>query len=264
MTIDLEGVRAETPGTDHVAHFDNAGAALMARPVLDALTGHLALEATLGGYQAEARAAGAIAKTYDGVARLLKCGRDEVAIVENATVAWSMAFYGLARSLRPGDRVLCATAEYASNYIAYLQVRQRTGIVIEAVPNDRDGALDCAALAAMIDRRVKLIAVTHVPTNGGLVNPAAAIGAIANRHSIPYLLDACQSVGQMPIDVAEIGCDMLSVCVAVTNWSTEAAGIAQLRRSKTLPPVAFDPFGDGRWEDVHRGALSTRAAGVPC
>ena len=63
---------------------------------------------------------------------------------------------------------------------------------------------------------------------------------------------------------AGMGCPAHPLCAAVTNWSTEAAGIAQLRRSKTLPPVAFDPFGDGRWEDVHRGALSTRAAGVPC
>jgi cysteine desulfurase/selenocysteine lyase len=207
-TIDLAKVRADTPGVAHVAHFDNAGSALPPRPVTDAVIGHLDLESRVGGYAAEALARRRIEFTYDAVAALVNGHRDEVALVENATVAWRTAFYGL--RFGPGDRILTSVAEYASNYIAYLQTAARTGSTVEVVPDDPDGQLDVTALERMIDGRVRLIAVTHVPTNGGLVNPAAAIGRVARAAGVPFLLDACQSVGQIPVDVAAIGCDMLS------------------------------------------------------
>lgn len=130
--------------------------------------------------------------------------------MENATAAWQAAFYGLASSFRPGDRILTAEAEYASNYIGFLQMAARTGASVEMVPSTESGELDTAALENMIDERVKLIAVTHVPTNGGLINPAAAIGRVARAAGVPYLLDACQAAGQVPLDVEAIGCDMLS------------------------------------------------------
>jgi cysteine desulfurase / selenocysteine lyase len=208
MSIDLERVRRDTPGCDQVLHFNNAGASLMPRPVLDALVGHLRLEAQIGGYEAADRAAAAIDHVYDALARLLNCRRDEVAFLENATRAWDMAFYAI--PFARGDRILTGMAEYASNYIAFLQVAGRTGAVVEPVPNDAHGQISVEALRRAIDDRVKLIALTHVPTNGGLVNPAAAVGRVAKQARIPYLLDACQSVGQMPIDVEAIGCDILA------------------------------------------------------
>src|SRR5689334_14728220 len=208
MTIDLARARRETPATDHLLHFNNAGAGLMPQPVLDAVLDHLRLEAAMGGYEAETQAAAALERTYDVAAALLHCTRDEIAVVENATRAWDMAFYSV--PLEPGDRILTAQAEYASNYIAYLQVARKTGATVEAIPNDESGQISVAALRDAIDDRVKLIAMTHVPTNGGLVNPAAAVGRVAREAGVLYLLDACQSVGQMPIDVQAIGCDMLS------------------------------------------------------
>jgi len=206
--MDLERIRAETPGTKHVVHLNNCGAGLMPQPVLDAVKSHLDLEANIGGYEAAAQANEAIEHCYDAIATLLNCHRDEIAVVENATVAWCAAFYGM--RFQKGDRVLTAAAEYASNYISYLQLKERVGIEVEVVPNDNAGQLDVNALANMIDDKVRLISVTHAPTGGGLINPAAAIGKIARRAGIPYLLDACQSVGQMPLNVEEIGCDMLS------------------------------------------------------
>ena len=207
-TLDLARARAETPGVSTVVHLNNAGAALMPAPVLAATIGHLERESAIGGYEAHAEADAAIEATYAKAAGLIGARADETAFIENATRAWDMAFYGLA--FAAGDRILTGAHEYVSNYLAYLQVARRTGAVIEVIPNDESGQVSVEALERMIDRRVKLIGLTHVPTNGGVVNPAAAVGRVARAAGIPYLLDACQSVGQMPIDVDVIGCDMLS------------------------------------------------------
>lgn len=208
--IDLARVRADTPGTANVVHLNNAGAALMPRPVVQATVDHLEREAAIGGYEAHAEADAAIEATYGKAASLIGAEADEIAFIENATRAWDMAFYGLAATFSAGDRILTGAHEYVSNYQAYLQVAKRTGAVIEVIPNDNTGRVSVEALERMIDRRVKLIGLTHVPTNGGVVNPAAAIGKVARSAGIPFLLDACQSVGQMPIDVKAIGCDLLS------------------------------------------------------
>jgi selenocysteine lyase/cysteine desulfurase len=180
----------------------------MPRSVLDAMVEHLRLEAAIGGYEAADRVAPEIERVYDSIARLINARRDEIAVVENATRAWDMAFYAL--RLGPGDRILTSVAEYASNYIAFLQVCRRTGAVVEPIPDDEHGQLSVEALREALDERVKLVAVTHIPTNGGLINPAEEIGRVTRAAGKPFLLDACQSIGQIPVDVAEIGCDMLS------------------------------------------------------
>jgi cysteine desulfurase/selenocysteine lyase len=240
--IDLDRIRADTPAADRLVYLHNAGAALMPVCVVEAMKGHIDLEAEIGGYAAADRQADRLAGVYSSVARLLKASADEIAITPNATVAWQMAFYSLA--FRPGDRILTAEAEYAANYVAFLQVARRTGARIEVVPSDAAGVVDVTALESLIDDRVKLIAITWVPTNGGLVNPAAAVGQIATRRGIPYLLDACQAVGQMPVDVEAIGCDMLSATGRKFLRGPRGTGFLYVRRRllERLEPPTIDHF----------------------
>lgn len=238
MAIDIARARAETPSCAKVAHFNNAGAALMPRAVLDAQIDHLRLEGEMGGYEAAAAAADKIAEAYAAVARLLNCTTEEVALVENATVAWNQAFHAF--DFQPGDRILTAEAEYAANYIAYLKVARDRGAVVEVVPSDESGQLSLPELEAMIDDRVKLISVTHVPTNGGLVNPAPEIGKLARAAGIPFLLDACQSAGQLPLDVEELGCDLLSVTGRKYLRGPRGSGFLYLRKAmleRLEPPM---------------------------
>jgi cysteine desulfurase/selenocysteine lyase len=226
--IDLERARRETPGSEHVIHLNNAGASLMPDPVLRAVTDHLQLEARIGGYEAAALREEAWHHTYDAIATLIGCHRDEIAVVENATRAWDMAFYGL--RFAGGDRILTSAAEYGSNYMAYLQTTRRTGASVEVVPGDERGEVSLDALADMLDERVKLVAITHVPTNGGLVNPAEGVGEITRRAGVPFLLDACQSVGQMPLDVERIGCDMLATTGRKFLRAPRGTGFLYVRR----------------------------------
>lgn len=237
--FDIERARRETPGCTHVAHFNNAGSALPPQAVIDTVVGHLRREAEIGGYEAADAAGGGRVRARQAIARLLNCAPEEVALVENATRGWDMAFYGL--RFKAGDRILTSAAEYGSNYIAYLQAAKHTGAIVEVVPDDEHGQVSVEAMRRALDRgRVALVGLTHTPTNGGLVNPAEAVGRLTRAAGVPYLLDACQTAGQWPLDVEAIGCDMLSATGRKFLRGPRGTGFLYVRRSmldRIEPPM---------------------------
>jgi selenocysteine lyase/cysteine desulfurase len=207
--LNIQKVRKDTEGVNTWIHLNNAGSSLIAKPILDCMMDYLREEATSGGYETAAKYAEQFKKIYSSAAQFLNCSPDEIALTESATAAWEKAFYAI--PFQNGDKILTSHVEYGSNFISYLYLSKKKGIIIEVIPQDAAGQVDIDALDKMIDNKVKLISITHIPTNGGLVNPAEEIGKIAKKHGILYLLDACQTAGQLPIDVQKIACDMLSV-----------------------------------------------------
>ncbi len=206
--MNIAELRAITPGCQHRNHLNNAGAALLTAPTIAAMTHQLQLETQIGGYEAAEAAADKIDDTYLALGELLGASASEIALFDNSTHAWNAAFYSV--PLAAGDRILTGRDEYGSNVLAYLQIAARTGAEVVVVPDDESGQIDLDALAGLVDERTKLIGLTWVPTAGGLVNPAAEVGRIARDTDTLFLLDATQAVGQFPIDVAALGCDMLT------------------------------------------------------
>ncbi len=208
MSINIDAVRGETPGCASVTHLNNAGSSLPPAAVVDAVVGYIEAEARIGGYELADDRADDLDAVYARAAALFGGLPANWAFVESATRAWNAAFSAL--RFEPGDRILTTKAEYPSNMAGLLRAREIQGAEVIVVPDDEHGQVDVAALESMLDDRTRLVSLTHVPTQGGLINPAVEVGALLRDTPILYQVDACQSAGQLPVDVDEIGCDILS------------------------------------------------------
>ncbi len=206
---EIKQIRAATRGTAYTKHFNNAGSSLPPDLVVDTVTSYLTEEATHGGYETEAKYGSQLEHVYTLIARLLNARPNEIAIVENASTAWHIAFNGI--DFAKDDEVITSEMEYTSNMIGFLNLKKTHGIEIKVVPNDARGNFSMPAFEDLLTPRTKLIAITHIPSTAGNILPVEEIGKIARRHDILYLVDACQSAGQIPLDVEAIGCDMLAV-----------------------------------------------------
>ncbi len=204
---ELDQFRTETSGTRHVIHFNNAAASLQPDVVVETVMDYLREEALFGGHETEYKYINQIDHVYELIAKLIGADKDEVAIFENASTAWGNAFKGL--QFKSGDEIITCELEYISNLIHLIDVR-KAGVKITVINNDERGNFPLGQMESTITERTKLIAVTHIPSSGGGMLPIEAIGRIAKQHGILYMVDACQTAGQYPIDVKAIGCNILS------------------------------------------------------
>jgi selenocysteine lyase/cysteine desulfurase len=201
--------RDDTPGCANQIHFNNAGAGLMPRGVLDAMIGHLNREANFGGYESADDAEAAVADAYAHVARVLGTEARNIAVVENSTVAFFQALSAF--DFKAGDVIVTTRNDYISNQLAYLSLARRYGVEVRRAADLASGGADPQSVKELLrDSRVRLVAATWVPTNSGLTQPVEAIGEIAAAAEVPYLVDGCQAVGQIPVDVAKLRCDFFS------------------------------------------------------
>ncbi|CRM17471.1 MULTISPECIES: aminotransferase class V-fold PLP-dependent enzyme [Pseudomonas] len=206
--LDVRQLRAATPGCQSgIVHFNHAGASLPSQATLDAIIDQLQREARDGPMEAGEQGAVLMENARSAAAQLLNAPTRAVAFAGSGSAAWNMAFQALG-PWQPGDRILVGRHEWGGN-LASMQLAVQAGARVEVIPCDETGAACPLALASMIDAHVKLIDLTWLPANSGLINPAQAIGEVARRHAIPYFIDAGQAVGQVPVDVQALHCDVL-------------------------------------------------------
>lgn len=209
QSMDIETIRAQTPGCLNMVHFNNAGASLMPNSVLNAINRHLRLETEIGGYEAAELKRKEVKKFYQHAATLLHCSNRNIAFCSNATDAFSRALLSI--PFEQGDIILTTENDYISNQIAFLSLKKRFKIEIIRAPDIVQGGMDIEVMANLIrEKKPKLVSVTHVPTNSGLIQDVTTIGKICNEEGIIYLVDACQSAGQLALDTQSIQCDFLS------------------------------------------------------
>ena len=236
--IDRDRARADTPGCLGRVFLDSAGSSLPPEPVVEAVIGHLRREAEVGGYVAAEERADDLDGLRDSVARLLGTAPGCIALTDSATRAWAQFFYAV--RLAPGDRILLSETEYASNAVAALQRARAHGALVEVVPSNASGELDLDALERMLDERVRLLSIVHVPTNGGLVNPVYEATRLAHGVGALVLVDGCQSVGQLDVNVGELDVDALSATGRKWLRGPRGTGVLYVRQAlidELEPPV---------------------------
>ena len=255
--LNIGAVRADTPGCQHVIHFNNAGAALQPQPVVDAQLEYLASEAKIGGYETYDVFAADLDRFYGATAELLGCDPGEVAYTGGASESWWRAFSAI--RLEPGDRVLVGRAEFVSGGIGLIQAADR-GVVVEVIPDDEHGQTDLEALANIVDG-AKLVCLTYLPMSNGLINPASEVGHLAKAAGALYLLDACQAAGQLSLDVDDLQCDFLTATGRKFLRGPRGSGLLYVRQSifdELLPPTFVDGRA-GNWMSADRFELAPTA-----
>lgn len=208
--MNTEKIRQDIRGlSDGKIFLNNAGSSLMPSIVLDAMKEYLELEEQIGGYEAANRNAEALEQFYDETARLINAKPSNIAFATSATEAYAKALSSI--MFKEGDVIITTADDYISNQITFISLQKKLKVNIIRTKNLSDNELDLEDLENLIKKyNPKLIAVTHIPTNSGLIQNVEGVGRLCKQYDVLYLVDACQSVGQLAVDVEKIGCDFLS------------------------------------------------------
>jgi selenocysteine lyase/cysteine desulfurase len=277
--VDVRRLREETPGCSERVHFNNAGAGLLPSPVLEVMTDYLELEAAVGGYEAAAARREQIDDFHRAAGELLACRAENIAATSSATDSFARALSSI--PFERGDVILTTRDDYVSNQIAFISLHKRFGVEVLLAPNRREGGVDVAELVRLMDQRTpRLVSVTHIPTNSGLVQPVVEIGRHCRERGLTYLVDACQSIGQYPLDVNELGCDFLTATSRKFLRGARGSGLLYVsdraleagyeplfidtRGAEWKSPGLYEPLASAlrfeEWEQSYAAVVGTAAA----
>lgn len=248
--INIEQCRQDTPGCKSKIHFNNAGAALMPQPVISAMLDYLALESVTGGYETADLKAAELLGFYDNMSRLLNTQAKNIAFTSSATNSYTRALSSI--PFEKGDVILIAQEDYISNQIAFLSMQQKLGVKLVRAASLPEGGMDVDDFKKLMEQyKPKLVSLSHIPTNTGLVQPAEEVGKLCAERGILYLLDACQSAGQLPLDVNKIKCDFLTGTFRKFLRGPRGAGflfVADRVLEQNMSPLFLDMRG-ADWQE---------------
>ena len=259
-TDQIEKWRKETPGCSQRIHLNNAGAALMPQPVIDTIQAHLALENQIGGYEAADAVSDQIENAYASVAGLVGGSPENIAMVGNATIAISLALSSF--DYGPEDVIITTNVDYSSNQIMLLNLAQRYGVKVHRAADLPEGGADPDSVRQLVrDHNPKLLLMSWIPTHSGLVQDAVSVGEICRESGVPFLLDACQAVGQIPVDVHRLNVDFLAATSRKFLRGPRGMGflyVSSQMLNQGKAPLFPDTHG-ARWSDVNEFELARSA-----
>ncbi|MEL6604123.1 MAG: SufS family cysteine desulfurase [Cyanobacteria bacterium J06614_10] len=197
-----------------LVYLDNAATSQKPQAVLDAMLHYYQADNAnvhRGVHTLSARATEDYEGARDKVAAFVKASsRDEIVFTRNASEAINLVAYAWGLSnLQKGDEILLSVMEHHSNLVPWQLIAQRTGAVLKHVPLTETQEFDLAAFKTLMGDRTKLVAVNHISNTLGCINPVVEIVETAKKYGARVLIDACQSVPHMPVDVQALGCDWL-------------------------------------------------------
>lgn len=253
--MNIEQLRKDTPHCNDLTHFNNAGAALPSKFVNESILEFLEAESRIGGYEIVEERAKQIGEFYTEAAALIKASPDEIAITDSASTAFSKAIFSIPFKL--GDKIITSELEYGNNFLNYLKLKKEKGIEIITIRGNEASPISIEELKNAIDSKVKLIAITHMPTSSGVIAPVKEIGKIAKENGILYLVDTCQSIGQFPVYVDELQCDFLNATSRKYLRGPRGLGFLYVRKRilASLDPFSFEMLG-AEWKSQERYDLN--------
>lgn len=258
--MNLEIIRQDTPGCSDKIFLNSAGASLMPKSVVETTVKFLYEEQELGGYAAALQSSGAVSQFYEEAAKLIHAKSSNIAFAGSSTDAYAKALSSI--SFKEGDCIITTNDDYISNQIAFISLQKRYAIEIIRVANLPDNELDLEDFEYLIKKHhPKLVAVTHIPTNSGLIQNVEGVGKLCKQYDVLYLVDACQSVGQVVMNVKKINCDFLTATGRKFMRGPRGTGflyVSDKVLNQKMYPLFLDSFG-ARWTSFNEYQINDTA-----